>query len=433
MTKWGIALWLSIVLFLGGCAKGTAGEDPDPDPDPDPGGPVVDVASPGDHNDIQPALQAAVDAASDGTTLRLPAGEYILNKRVTVTRFVSIRGKGSGAGGTKLYRRNDVDDRLLDGSGWTFMLFFNVGSRASSRIVVSDIWFQSKTPASRSLAQDYGIFLLDAVDFVVANNRFDYFGEAAVRVQHPDTLARGLVCNNLFMNNYRRVESARTLGYGVVVHGAQKEWVTQPGFGGDNFIFIENNRFEGHRHAITSGGCALFVARYNEIVDNLYGQAIDAHGGGAWSNAFSARAYEVYHNTVNNVSLSPVFGGGTVHHAVAFRGGEGLLHHNTISGHFGYGLQVRTEVFEGSYPVNTQIGYASGLALGSGHSGIQMPQGDGDAFEWENLFQPAHGDGAAFCINEGRAYLTEGRDYHLKTAKPGYSTYTYPHPLRKYL
>ncbi len=391
---------------------------------------IIEVENPGDNQDIQPALQAAVDAAADGDTVRLPAGVFVLDRRVNVTRFVSIQGRGCGAGGTRLYRRADVADEVLEGTGWTFMLFYNIASSASSGIVVSDIWFQSKAPDTLSLANDYAIFMRNAVDFVVVNNRFDYFGDGAVRVEHRDTLASGLICDNRFMNNYKRVGSARTLGYGVVTHGTQAQWVAEPRFGSGNFIFIEDNYFEGHRHAITAGGCALYVARHNEIIDNFYGQAIDAHGGGAWSNTFSTRAYEIYHNIVNNVNKSPAFASGYVHHAVSFRGGEGLLHHNTISGYFGYGLQVRTEVFEGEYPVNTQLGYASGLELGSAHRGGAMPYGDGDAFIWDNVFLPNHDETGNLLINEGTAYLTEGRDYHVGVAKPGYATYTYPHPLR---
>ena len=42
------------------------------------------VKSPGNHKDIQPALQAAVNKAMNGDLIILPAGQFIVNKEVIV-------------------------------------------------------------------------------------------------------------------------------------------------------------------------------------------------------------------------------------------------------------------------------------------------------------------------------------------------------------
>lgn len=52
------------------------------------------VKSPGNNKDIQPAIQEAVDMASDGDRIILPEGEFVVNKSVLITKFISFSGKG---------------------------------------------------------------------------------------------------------------------------------------------------------------------------------------------------------------------------------------------------------------------------------------------------------------------------------------------------
>ena len=56
---------------------------------------TITVASPGNNNDIQPAIQAAVNSAINGDVIVLPAGQFVVNKSVVISKFISIKGQES--------------------------------------------------------------------------------------------------------------------------------------------------------------------------------------------------------------------------------------------------------------------------------------------------------------------------------------------------
>ena len=418
-----------------------------------PGATTSEVENPGQHQDIAPVLQTAVDTARDGDTLLLPAGEFVLDQRVVIRKFISIKGKGRGVGGTKLYRRENVADSVLSGSAWRQMFYFNSQSDASSNIVVSDIYFKGKHPSissgdGGSIAQDNAIRIDNFKDFVITNCRFEHFGASAIRVRHQDHLTGGLIFNNEFIHNYKK---GVDLGYGVSVYGHNDQWTDDPQFGSGNFIFIEDNYFVGHRHAVAGGGAARYVFRRNVVADNLHSHAVDAHEarGGTISQSpgyFSTRAYEIYDNSIYNTKFkdgTPFIDGSAkepynrlVRTAIGLRGGEGLVYNNKIEG-FRFGIELFViPHFPGddSYPVSYQIGYQSGKQLGSRHWGAQLPEGAGDLFIWGNTFISFKADDPGFApfytAYERLDRLKKDRDYHRGAPKPGYSPYTYPHPLR---
>ena len=81
------------------------------------------VKSPGNHNDIQPAIQAAVDEAVNGDLIILPEGEFQFNKSVVITRFISIKGQGLKK--TTLYRSEKLPDSLLNGRQWQAIFIYD--------------------------------------------------------------------------------------------------------------------------------------------------------------------------------------------------------------------------------------------------------------------------------------------------------------------
>ncbi|GAB4534077.1 MAG: hypothetical protein Kow0063_16780 [Anaerolineae bacterium] len=455
-----LALWLAMLTTPVALASGATlyaeksqGQIPSSDQ-----GTVYQLPNPGNHQDIQPYLQAAVDSASNGDTIVLPAGEFYIDKRVFIDKFISIKGQGSGEGGTKLYRREDLPDETLENWAYRDMFNFKCNSDTPSHIVVSDIYFKGKTPSvvlgdGGSEAYDSAITVRKCVDFVITNNRFEHFGYSAVVVSHRDSRAAGLIFNNIFVDNFKmnsREPRGTTTGYGVVVSGDNKAWADNPNFGTDNFIFVEDNYFVGHRHAIAGGGGGLYVFRYNEVANNLAGQAVDAHGV-AYSNIISTRAYEVYgnfiYNTVYRDGITPLtdspptsnFCDDLAYTGMTLRGGEGLIYDNTIEG-YRYGIRIITEntLYDNSsgvYPEYCQIGYKSGESLGDNHSGIYLPESDGDMFIWNNRFtyypdEKTQGCHMSDVVNHAEVLLHEGRDFHLNTSKPDYQPYVYPHPLR---
>lgn len=414
-------------------------------------GNVYELPNPGNHQDIQPLLQAAVDSASNGDTIVLPAGEFYVDKQVYISKFVSIRGQGKGEGGTMLYRRESLPDETLDQWEYETILNYDCDSDTPSDIVISDIYFKGKRPAlvlgdGGSEVNDQAIKLHKCIGFVITNDKFEHFGGTAISVRHSNTKASGLIYDNVFIENIKKSTKyswGTTVGYGVVVWADGQTWMDSPQFGTDNFIFIEDNYFRRHRHAVAAGSGGLYVFRHNEVVDNYPYQAVDAHGAG-YGNSLSTRAYEIYDNNIYNT----VYEDGTLigdnsncdnftWAAIILRGGEGLVYDNQIEG-FKHGVQIITEKTihrdnDDIYPEDYQMGYGSGKSLGPNHSGVNLPQSDGDIFIWgnqeTNRYPSCHLN--VFRNAGSNVLLQEHRDFHLNISKPGYSPYTYPHPLRR--
>ncbi len=435
----GLAL---IVLIVSGCKKDGLTDTP-PTPNHDH---LILVANPGDNKDIQPAIVTAINTAIDGDTIKLPKGTFVFNGTVTTTKLVSLMGEGIN--NTILYRSESTPDEDLTSK---YMFCYEGKSENPSHVIISDLTLKSKKPADMnnlngSLTTDFGIRLSKVVDFIVTNCRFENFGYAALMIYHKDKVARGLIYNNQFYHNFKG--NGLGLGYGVCIYAENLEWVNSPNFGSNNFIFIEDNTFEYHRHSVAAGGNGLYVARHNTIKNNHVSAALDMHeartAAAGGSNHFSSRAAEAYANTIintkyldgtdiptgNNVNVSLMTGSG-----IQFNGGESVIYNNYVSGYkAGILLIVRPNSVTGStYPVLYQIGYASALAYGDNHNGTDANYGNGDSFVWNNQFQYVNGytsdNGSNKAFDSTAGLLSAGRDYHL-SSKPGYVPYPYPHPLR---
>jgi hypothetical protein len=413
-------------------------------------GKTIKIASPGNDANIQPAIQTALKDAVNGDLIELPAGQFIVNSNVLITKFISF--KGAGIGKTILYRSEAADDDLLSrGINWRGIFRFNINSTAKSGIVVSGITFKSKKPSivagdGLSLAADIGIEMVNCVDFVITRCRFENFGNGAISVMHDDSIVGGLILKNEFFHNVKGYD-ALGLGYGVVIYGANKKWMANPKFGSSNFIFVEDNVFDYHRHSIAAGGCGLYVFRYNTVKNNIAGNtahAIDAHEASltAGDNYFSTRAIEVYNNNIVNTTFKDGTGNvldGTVitagksvnllvECAIRPRGGEALIHDNYIEGYrFGVGL---INTLKDSYVCPYQQGYLSGLKYGATHTGVDGDKGNGDIFLWNDNFKlyDSKTTTNVYFYNYSTESIKNERDYHLY-AKANYTPYTYPHPL----
>lgn len=410
---------------------------------------TIFVTNPGNDNNIDYNLQTAVNSANNGDIVVIPSGSFTLSGTVTINKFVSIQGAGISA--TTLYRSESIPDNQI--SNDVSMLYYNINSKLSSNIVVADMTLKSKIPATisggtGSTADDVGIFFIKCVDFIVTRCRFQYFGDGGIDIIHHDDLARGLIYGNQFYHNAKGWDGSG-LGYGIAIYGENLKWVDKPRFGTSNFIFIEDNVFNFHRHSIAAGGNALYVARYNNIGDNIIAtdsstHAIDTHAGRGGSlgteNYFGSRATEIYNNTIVNTTFYsglPIVSGHNVNEvielAIGIRGGESLIFNNTISGYrFGCGAHTDYTAFGTTYPLPYVYGYPSGSEFGTGHTGTDSRRANGDMFFWNNTFTPYAYSGSSssvdFWIYDSQ-YFTLHRDFHYE-AKPYYLPYTYPHPHR---
>ncbi|MCB0397232.1 MAG: T9SS type A sorting domain-containing protein [Flavobacteriales bacterium] len=426
---------------------------------------TISVQNPGNDKNIESYIANALNAAVDGDEILLPKGRFVFNGRIYLKKRISVTGQGiwneSAQTGTLLYRDPKLAESVLTSTVAINMIFVDPQTDANFNILFKDFTIRGKQPSLKandglSMAPDCGIYLRYVNGFRITRVRFEYFGESAVHVLHRDNIAHGLIDHCQFYNNVKdpnglRGDKGLGLGYGVVVYSDNQEWISDPRFGSDNFIFIEDNIFMYHRHSIAAGGGALYVARYNSIQNNLVASGIDAHesyGEQTGSNRFATRAVEIYNNTLINtvyrdftpiqpgdqkdVSLVPLEG-------IGIRGGEAVVYGNTIQGYL-YGGRIVDHTYNSSstvnYPLPYQPGYESGLSLGANHSGTNGTAGKGDLFYWNNKFTPHHFDNSNGWYTSVNFYnenpapkgpFKEGRDYHL-VAKPAYKPYPYPHP-----
>lgn len=443
---------------------------------------TIAVTNPGNDTDIQPNLQIAFNAAVDGDIVTLPPGKFICNSTATCTKKITLLG--GGVYNTTLYRYYNpaiwsTEALFLSQlTTWKNMVHFDINSVTTTNTVkVYGINFLGSPLQSETLGADTGLKITHAKNFVIANNNFQHFGQSGIHIIHDLSDVGGVIYKNRIYNNSRG-SLGLGLGYGIEIYGSptgggSSSFIADPELGTSKFIFIENNAFQFHRHTVAAGGCAKYVARYNSIFDNVgastYASALDGHsprGVGNGSNEFGTRAIEIYNNTVvnaRNKDLSVIVPGSNVSDTqeIAFLSSAGdlLVYNNYVRGYrFCCGVYSTANtstatfvtdtplgpstigprsgswVYPADYPVPQQAGYRSGIEFGTGGSGNSGSQASGDMFAWNNDFIPHNSSGNSvmfynYGISGVTGFYTEGRDYHLRP-KPGYTPYTYPHPLR---
>lgn len=416
---------------------------------------TISVVNPGNGNDIRANLFSAISSSVDGDIISIGTMSVICTPpTITITKKISIIGTDSS--NTIIIRSEatsdvsllDVPIITIDGSAW---------SLAPSGIKIQGIRFKSKIPSAddagadgKSLALDQGLRFINVSDFEVKACSFWYFGNGGIRIDHRDYFARGLVHKCNFNWNAKGLTGIG-FGYGVVIYGENLKWIPYVNPSGRNFIFIEDNVFNWHHHAIAAGGCALYVSRYNKFYNNLISEdnsshAIDGHGqqGGTLGreNYFSTRMLISYFDTIINDKFfdrTPYISNGTtllnrpMERALLSRGGEAIVHDLYVIG-YRFAVSISTGSEAGSYPDLYGAGYASGLMYPSTHTGMTYSQGAGDVFFWNisySVYDGSNGDGTFFW-NYTTSDFTVDRDYHQSTnstkTKPNYTDYIYPYP-----
>lgn len=365
---------------------------------------------------------------------------------------------------TVLKRPESMSDASLEGK---HMIRFVQTTTDDCDIEVFDIEFRSKLPSftgaptadppqaatdGLSLAVDFGLKFEKCVNFKVARCIFKYFGDAAISVFHFDNKADGLIYRCYFYSNAKGWDGCGA-GYGIGVRGEDNTYVTDPQYGSSNFVFIEDCRGDYHRHWIASGGAGKYVVRNSYDYENAVSidrvtQSFDSHSprkedaGLGSGNYYGTRAFEAYNNKVihdrfwdndrNGDIITPGLGGAGASQLIEFgaacRGGSCLVHHNEFVGvQFAVGLYLENADTDATYaptatdPMhvwsNTFSRYTTASAGSYPYSYFFLNINDGVI---NPTSYPHHFD-------SGVHYFASEDD---SAAKPGYTTYTYPHPLR---
>jgi hypothetical protein len=407
---------------------------------------IINVADPGIFTSITTNFNTAVSASSDYDTIRLPGVPRRIDNTVTITKKISLMG--SGIDTTVLYRDESISDATL--SGWGPMVTFNINSNRSSKIFIWRITFKGQIPEftsgdGGSLALDIGLKVVNAVDFIIHDCKFQYFGDSGLQIRHRDDLARGLIAKCIFYKNAKS-PTGLGFGYGLTIYGEDLRWPNSVQFGSKNFIFVEDCQFDYDRHSEASAKCAQFVFRHNRIGHHFvpHSHAIDTHqnhpGG---SNEHGTRACEIYGNYIVNTTYlggtTALFNGmcedSIQERAIGCGNGDMVVHDDTINGYrFGVGA-YQDENTVVTYPRIGQLGYESA----SRGTGTDKAEGAGDLFYWNITFTnwttTCGGSTALYhnydlIANGGTGkYIVDGHETH-NVAKPGYVPYPYPHPMR---
>jgi hypothetical protein len=177
--------------------------------------------------------------------------------------------------------------------------------------------------------------------------------------------------------------------------------------GSADALYIEDNEFRnevGGKPAYFWGGSAVqgyYGARTVVRHNALHMAQIDMHG---TAGMLGARWWEIYENTFHVVE------NGNQDKYLDLRAGSGVVfnNHKTGANNGGAGaIKLREE--DSGYPALYQIGRGKDQAADP-------------AYVW--------GNDASMPVSSGSSNVQEGRDF-FKSAKPGYTPYTYPHPMTK--
>lgn len=219
---------------------------------------------------------------------------------------------------------------------------------------------------------------------------------------------------------------------------------------GENNFYVEASDFHAWLNAFDNGDNGRMVVRYSTFNAAGFG----THG--ADTGLYGQRHFEVY----NSAFIQNIYSDGSsfpLPRWFYIRGGTFVIHDNTFSivpkgNDYGHPAVDMTHQLLNrgngtgntcwganvpgiQYPAPRQVGFGRVTgAAGNDYAGVYV--GDSEpAYLWNNTGDvPAIGTsdyGGVECTNPDSTtkYVVLNRDYFNDTAKPGYTPYSYPHPL----
>jgi hypothetical protein len=410
-------------------------------------------------------VQTAINSASSGDTVQVPAGNATWTTAVTISgKALNLIGAGGGA------------TVITDGTGGGAI---SVNGCSSANFVrISGFGFQSQGSHTSS-----GMINISGVTFSTGfriDNCYFLISSAITRgITTSD--AYGVIDHCAFNTTATSgsVQCISPWGSSDGTDGGFTPWLHYAGnftLGDSNAVFIENNSFTdspsdaGTEDCIDGYGGARIVVRYNSFTN--YSQGFHGTDSG---NRRSIISFEIYSNNyVNNSSISL--------RAATIRGGTGVVFGNTYGGsqswygvtlmyyracpaldHSTWGLCDGTQYLLGSTSLsssgsrtcsasgtvgfnvndNETLGAFGGLYVryfdGNGPGGYPGRDQPGMApgqilkpiYVWNNngLTAGTYDGGSPPALGIAN-YILAGRDYVNSSTPPsGYVPYVYPHPL----
>jgi len=373
-------------------------------------------------------VQAAVDAAANGDTVVIPSGACTWTTGLTTNKQIIITGAIKG---TVL---------ITHSAGGADLFALTTGSSFNTK--VSNITFLPGTGTGR-----YLLIGGSGRPPVIHDN---YFRVPNFQISHCMTLRRnGAVIHH---NVFESLVANGTSGSGGSASGCLQlkdesngsSWSTASTMGmadssGNSNVYIEDNVFTNiYLQVIDCDDNARTVIRYNIFNDSGF----VCHG--ADTSTFGARHTEVYNNKFI-FHASGIIGG------VPFplnlnwwwyvRGGTGVFTDNIIAdiGSTTWGSKpevnfIVQQLRRKAGPNACCSAYPCFHQIGQSHNGTSLVTEP--LYIWNNTGNGSQNPGLADyepneCPGNNRTsnFVQQGRDYVVGTPKPGYTKYTYPHPL----
>lgn len=370
------------------------------------------------------AIQTAVNrvAAAGGGTVYLIAGtSTVLTSTIWVPGGVSIIGAGSpmttqGAD----HKWGPEPTTILISDVSSFILYNGSGhAKVTSSARVANIKFVVPAGASGKYLLSMNSIPNARIDHCTFNSTGSQIDSSGRSVYYqvnmssmysdPTVATTGVIdhCNFIFG------------GYGV--HVGPRIWIENKPLGTADAVFVEDCYFEDYAHPIAGFNGAHWVFRYNYVAQPHCFGMLDAHGptfeqlGGTYSSqVHGTNVTETYRNKFYAPStLKPL-----CWTTFRPRSGKGVVWGNTM-------VNFRHAII---FTVDSDT---------CTYNGLDAPH---DFYIWENTLLNVIPDVAGPCANGlywndgaycSKTYITCGPGgIMVNTAMPGYTPYTYPHPLR---
>jgi len=433
------------------------------------------------------AVQTAVNSASEGDAVVIPPGTVQWSGTLSITKKITLSGQGSYAVDAN---HNDIGTwplKITTTSGNSYPLITFNASAGSGIVRITGIFFEGDTfgtgykwwePVQHGFIAEK---IANAATYRIDNCKFHNTGNTgdyAADIGTNSVLAFGLMDHNYHYSDrgagktwmIQRVDaSEHPGGVGGTDWSGTVAWSQDMVWGSANFVFIEDctikrpNSTSWAPLTIDANAGGRVVFRYNYQENGL----IETHSQTGGGNTRSGQGMEIYNNTF--VSQWNIY------EVLFLRGGTWLIHNNTFRGSpqnwirmtdtmraGNWGTVDGTKLWDGNcnsctnqhgicplgcgnasyvtgYPYLDQLGMGKAATRAQNSAALQ-PQVHQPARIWNNGGDLPAGSGAGAetynkrIVNMASALIVENRDYYFSNdataEEPGYTPYTYPHPLQ---
>jgi len=368
----------------------------------------------------QSDVQAAINSASTGDTVLVPAGNCTWTTQTAYTPSVSVTKavilKGAGIDQTVIRDGTNIDERPLE---------INSGARVTGFTFTGMKRLPERGVAEPALGAS-------GTNWRIDHNKFYPNVGPTEPGRGVSVDGAGVIDHNVFIDTKQGAE----IFYGT--GGGDASWSTPPLLGTGKAVFMEDNTYT-YSDPLDGAYDAYDGARYVFRFNNVSGTCVGHHG--LDSGGFrSTHSWEIYNNQFDNPN-SPIW--------IVFgsRGGSGVVFNNTVTGAYnsfgllenyrsddsyatGWGTCNGTNPIDGNtQPTAQYYGYPC-----RDQNGRTTNQELSPVYQWGNVYK---GGGGSFWVkgyddSSHRAaeyHILKDRDYYENVPKPGYVPYVYPHPL----